>query len=268
MEIGASSSCFYPLETEKAFEKVASLGVPFTEIFFNTRSELDRHFVRELARIKDYYGTKVVSVHPFRSFSEGHDLFSEYKRRYTDALEDYKRYFEAMNVLGARYLVLHGTKFELKIPKEEYAERFFRLNEIAKEFGCCVAHENVVHFVGQRPEFMEFMKARLGDSFKMVLDIKQARRSGEDYKRFIEIMGSNIVHVHISDFNKDFDCVPPCEEGGFDFGELFGNLEDAGYEGKYIVELYSEHLKDEEQLLDSVKYVDGILKNTCRRSNK
>ncbi len=262
MKIGASSACFYPLETEKSFEKVAAMEVPCAEIFFNSPSELDKTFVRQLCRIKESYGVKVPSVHPFRSFSEGYDLFSEYKRRYTDALEVAKRYFEAMNILGAKYLVLHGNKFGLRISREEYAERYFLLNETAEGFGCCVAHENVVDFVCQRPEFVQFMKDTLGDKFKMVLDVKQARRSGEDYRKFIEIMGKNIVHVHMSDFDEKNDCIAPSEKGSFDFAELFTLMEKVGYKGEYIVELYSQSLKNEQQLFDSVKYVDGIYKNT------
>ena len=40
MNIGASSSCFYPLETEKSLLLVGKAGIRITEVFFNSPSEL------------------------------------------------------------------------------------------------------------------------------------------------------------------------------------------------------------------------------------
>ena len=134
-----------------------------------------------------------------------------------------------------------------------------RLNEVAETFGCAVAHENVVNFSGAEPEFMHTMKHFLGDRFKMVLDVKQARRAGVDAEDFIRIMRKNIVHVHLSDYNSKCDCLPPYKEGMTDFERLFTLLENVGYNGRYIVELYSDNFSDEGEVLTSAKYLDGIL---------
>lgn len=259
MEIGASSACFYPLETEKAFERIAGLGFRHSEIFFNSPSELDSSFLNELKAISRACGTGITSLHPYTSFAEGYILFSGYKRRFNDGLELYKRYFNAASVLGAEYIVLHGAKALREISAEEYAERFARLNEAAKSFGCTVAHENVVNFVGQTPEFMKIMKKHIGDDFKMVLDIKQARRTGVDPLCFIEAMGSSIVHVHLSDFNNGCDCLPPCEKGSFDFEALFRALDKVGFDGKCMIELYSDNFSSEAEITDAAKYLEGIL---------
>lgn len=259
MEIGASSACFYPLETEKAFLHIAELGFRHSEIFFNCRSELKPSFVRELREIKDAYGVDVVSLHPYRSFAEGYNFFSSYERRYKDGIEDYKRYFDAAATLGAKYIVMHGSKKRIDITFEEYAERFGKLNEIAHSFGCTVAHENVVQYVGATPEFMSFMKKQLGDEFKMVLDVKQARRAGVDPMEFIETMKSNIVHVHLSDCDSTHDCIPPGENGDFDFEKLFTELHKIGYNGRYIIELYSDNFLDRKQITNSARYLEDIL---------
>ena len=99
----------------------------------------------------------------------------------------------------------------------------------------------------------------LGDSFKLVLDVKQARRAGVDPKEFINAMGKSIVHVHLSDYSKDCDCLPPCDEGLFDFEELFRELHKAGYNGKYMIELYSNNFSKENEILKSARYLEGIL---------
>ena len=217
MNIGASSACFYPLETEKAFQKICEMGFSHSEIFFNSPSELNSDFVKEMLRIKEHYGITVTSLHPYRSFSEGYDFFSKYKRRFYDATEDYKRFFNAAAELGAKYIVMHGSKHHSEIPLTEYAERFGELDSIARTFSCNVAHENVVDFASASPDFMRFMKEQLGKDFKAVLDIKQARRAGYDYNEFIDVLGENIVHLHLSDFNSEHNCIPPSENGAFDF---------------------------------------------------
>ncbi len=264
MEIGASSSCFYPLETEKAFKEICDLGFQCSEIFFNSYSELNPAFLKELKAIKDGYGIDVASVHPYASFSEGYDFFSRYERRFFDGVENYKRFFEAASFLGARFIVMHGSKGRIDVPKEEYAERYFKLSEKAREAGVTLTHENVVNFSGESPEFMAFMKKNLGESFKMVLDIKQARRAGVDPMEFLKIMGKNIVHVHLSDCSGEKDCLPPSENGLFDFKKLFSAFKNEGYKGKFIIELYSDSFKNKEEIKKSEEYLKNILQSVER----
>ncbi|MBR6567313.1 MAG: sugar phosphate isomerase/epimerase [Clostridia bacterium] len=260
MEIGASSACFYPLETERSLLHIAEMGFDRCEVFFNAHSELQPSFIKELKKIKDAYGIDVVSLHPYASFSEGYDFFSSYERRFSDAVESYKRYFEAATALDAVYIVMHGAAALYDIDMTEYARRFYLINETAKSFGCCVAHENVVNFLSASPDFTRFMHKHLGDSYKMVLDVKQARRAGYKPEEFIDIMKSDIVHVHLSDYSEGADCIAPSEDGLFDFEKLFTLLHKAGYEGKYIIELYSDGFINKNEIKDSAKYLDGILR--------
>ena len=259
MEIGASSACFYPTVTEKAFLRIAELGFRNSEIFFNSRCERDPSFIKELCSVRDAFGMNITSLHPYCSFAEGYNFFSAYERRFSDGVETYKRFFDAAAILGAKYIVLHGAKGFQELSDEEYAERFFRLNEVARSLGCTVAHENVVNFTGATPAFMKKMKSLLGDDFKMVLDVKQARRAGVRAEDFIDIMGKSIVHVHLSDFTSEKDCIAPCENGLLDFAELFRKLNGVGYSGKYIIELYADSYKEENEILHSANYLEGIL---------
>lgn len=267
MNIGASSACFYPLETEKSFQKICEMGFSHSEIFFNSPSELSPDFIKEIRRIKDSYDVTVTSLHPYRSFSEGYDFFSKYKRRFYDATEDYKRFFSAAAELDAKYIVMHGAKHKSEIPLEEYAERFGELDSIAQTFGCNVAHENVVDFVSATPDFMGFMKSQLGTHFKAVLDIKQARRAGFDYKEFIDILGENIVHVHLSDYDANHDCIAPSGKGLFNFNEFFAALKNIDYKGDGIVELYSDSFKDSSEILSAAEYLKETAKKVFNQTD-
>ena len=241
MQFGISSSCFYPLETERSLELAAQAGAKTAEVFFNAPSELFGPLLRELCAIRDRNGMRIAAVHPFMSFAEDFYIFSEYERRFTDSLEFYKHFFSAAQTLGASLFVLHGAR-HLHIDKKLYAERLFRLNETAKAFGVCVAHENVVHYVGESPDFMAFLQSQLGSDFHMVLDLKQARRAEEDPFEFLRLVGEHIVHVHLSDCDALHDCLPP-GKGNFDFPRLFAELRRLHFSGACLIELYRHNFE-------------------------
>lgn len=261
MEIGASSACFYPMETEKSFQLLAERGFRNIEIFLNAPCETKPYFVKELKNIKDSYSVNILALHPYESFGEGYNFFSNYYRRYLDACENYKRFFSAAAELGANYVIMHGAKHSADVCDEVYAERFTKLNEIAMTFGCFMAHENVVNFSGERPEFMALLKEYGKENFKMVLDVKQARKANVLPIEYIKAAGENLVHVHLSDCNEESLCAPPSEKGFFDFAELFTQLESINYKGKYIIELYSNGFKDVEDIINSAKYLERVQQN-------
>ena len=257
MSIGVSTSCYYPLETEAALRKIASLRVKTCEVFFNTWSEIEPPFLKELRQIKEANGIRIPSVHPFFSFGEPYLLFSEYERRYKDSLEFFERYFNAANILGAKILVMHGGKTSSIVSDELFFERFAGLAEKGRNQGITVAQENVVHYRSESPEFLAKMKDYIGPEFKVVLDIKQAGRAGFSAFEFISALGESIAHIHISDYNATHDCMPP-GEGIFNFVRLFNSMKTVGYKGDYIIELYRHNFGDEKQLLNSMLLMERI----------
>ena len=52
VNIGASSACFYPLETEKSIVRAGETGVKTIEIFMNADSEFEPAFVKNMADIQ------------------------------------------------------------------------------------------------------------------------------------------------------------------------------------------------------------------------
>ena len=259
MNIGASTSCFYPLETEKALDKVISLGFDKAEIFFNSSSELEEPFVKELKRAADDGGTSIVSVHPFSSAIENVCIFGEYQRRYDDYIYLYEQHCHAAALLGADIVVIHGALANRKIPIDDdfYFERFRSLVEIGKREGVKVCQENVVRFKSQSLDFLKRMRAALGNDFHMVFDIKQSIRSGYEPFEVIEEMKDSIRHIHLSDNSPEKDCMPP-GRGNFDFRRLFGIMNECGYKGDYVTEIYSMGYDVEKELAKSKKFFEEI----------
>ena len=257
-KIGVSSSCFYPLETEESFIKIAAFDVSCAEVFFNSPSELSAEFIRSLNRRRSDAGIQIAAVHPFMSFAESFFLFSSYERRFLDMLPFYERFFEITKELGADIFIFHGAKPTGSVDDEIYFERFAKLTEIGRRYEVQVCQENVVHYKSESPDFLKKMAEAIGDDFGMVLDVKQARRAGYSYHDFLKTMSRYIRHVHVSDYTEYKDCVTP-GDGVFDFGTFFAEMTEAGYDGAYIIELYKDSYKEEKDVGQAYKNLKKIL---------
>jgi sugar phosphate isomerase/epimerase len=258
MKIGISSASLYPLETEKALDFLGENGVEVTEIFFNSPSELNREFIAELRKIREYHGIEVCSVHPCGSVGEPYFLFSGYPRRYNDSFEYYKKYYYAAAELGAKAVVLHGDSLKGHIPMEEYCERLIMMNQAAAEFGVAVCHENVNRYRGATPENILEMRKLTDDKLKFTLDVKQSVRDGCGVDAMYEAMRGNVINVHISDHNKYVDCMLP-GNGGFDFKSLFDRLKSDGYDGVCLIEVYSYAYNDYGEILESLNKMKKLI---------
>ena len=256
MNFGISTSCFYPLETETAFRTLAELGNKTAEIFINARSEIESPVFDDLLEIKREYEINVVSVHSMASFAEGFFVFSNYERRHVEALEFSKPFFEAEAKLGAKFHVLHGAKKTTDVPKERYVRQLKELIDVGRQFGISVAQENVVHYHSETPEFLRYLADEIGDDFRMVLDVKQARRAKQDPERFVELLFPHIVHLHLSDFSPERDCTVPKGEGNFDFASLFRKMHALGYGGDAILEVYKDAYSDAAELIEGKKWLE------------
>lgn len=259
MQVGASTACFFPLETEKSLDNVLNLGFKTTEVFFNSVSELEEPFVNDLKRNADLYCADILSVHPFSAALESNCIFCEYERRFNDFIGLYQKHFHAAALLGADVCVIHGSVAVQKreLSEEFYFDRFAKLVELGKREGVRVCQENVVRFRSQDMEFLKRMRNYLGDDFNMVFDIKQSIRSGYNPFDVLDEFKNDIVHIHISDNMPSYDCMPP-GRGNFDFKRLFDTMESVDYKGGYVIEIYSKGYDVKKELVFSKDYLEKI----------
>lgn len=257
MQIGVSTASLYPLHLEDAFRELAVRGIKHAEVFANSVGEGGEPYISMVRETMDKYGMTVRSFHPFSSPMESVFLFSAYDRRVEEMLAMYRSFFKSMNKLGAKIFVLHGAILSSKCPPPHYIKQFRLLAEAAREYGVTVAQENVCYCLSGRLEFLEMMKRELGDNAKFVLDLKQARRSGESPFDYINALGRDIVHYHISDGSAAADCLP-VGMGEFDFKKLAERLRGIGYDGSLIVELYRDNYDNFGRLKESVDRLEEI----------
>ncbi len=257
MNLGISTSCLYPMHTEKALEFLCRGGVNHCEVFLNSENETTPEFAKKLKNIADEYDTRIVSAHPFSSFAETFMLFSEYRRRFDETLELYKKFFETSAVMGADIAIIHGSLYPAKISREEYFERFSKLVDAGKQSGVRVAPENVNRHLSESPDFLKEMKNALGSDFKLVFDVKQANRAGYYPLEFAETFKNDIIHIHISDHNSESDCLPP-SKGTFDFRKLISVMDTVNYGGSYIIELYRQNFGKPEELFEYLAFMRNL----------
>ncbi len=250
MNIGVSTASYYPLETELAFEEVAKSGFSVTEIFFNAECERKNSFIDILLETKDRYGIKISSIHPTMSLAESFMIFSAYDRRFYEALDKYRRYSEIAAQLGAKYIIMHGGKPNGILSDDEYCERYMLLKEATLKNGVTVLQENVANHRAGDIEFLRSMRDILGADAEFCIDIKQAVRCGYEPFALTEEFYGNTRHYHISDHSTASDCLLPLA-GNFDFEGFFKFLNNQGYDGSCIIEVYNNAYREYEEVQKS-----------------
>ncbi|MEG1887322.1 MAG: TIM barrel protein, partial [Oscillospiraceae bacterium] len=130
-----------------------------------------------------------------------------------------------------------------------------RLMEDGSEYGIQVVQENVNKHRSADPKFLAKMKLQLGDALKFTFDVKQSMRAGFSVDDFLEAIGKDIVHIHISDQGDRGDCLLP-GDGTFDFSHLFQRMNAFKFSGDYIFEVYRECYKKHEDVIKKYnKYI-------------
>ena len=265
MQAGVSTACLYPQLLEEALYDLALSGIQHTEIFFNSDSELRRTFVDNLARIMRLYGVTCPSVHPFACPMEPMMLFSSYERRVEDMIDYYKRTFDIMGMLGARIFVFHGNHKSHAVEPALYCERFLRLVQAGREAGILVAQENVDRCQSGSLSFLREMKRQLGDDARFVLDVKQAVRAGESPVNMLHLLGSHVVHVHLSDHGERGVCLLP-GQGEFRIRSFLELLYSYSPDCSVMLELYRENFRTITDLLSSYRMLGSMIARIAQES--
>lgn len=262
INLGISTACFYPFETEASLELIGKNGVKTTEIFFNSLGELKSSFIKDLLQIKNAYDIEIVSIHPTFSLAESFMLFSGYERRYYEGLELYKRYAEIAAELGAKYVVMHGGKPNDVLDDLGFCERFAGIAEHVKTNGAVLLQENVAKYRAGNLETLMQMKNTLGEYANFCLDVKQCIRGGYSPLDALELLNDNIRHIHISDNNSAFDCLLPLK-GNYDLIAFLEKANSLNYDGAALIEVYKNAYEDRKEVFESYYSFKNILNKNC-----
>lgn len=254
MKVGISTaSLFLKEDNENAVRLLNEWNIDCAEVFLTSFSEYEPAFAEELKARKG--NLDVYSVHDLNTQFEP-QLYAAHPRVKADAFSWLAKVMQTAKILGAKHYTFHGIArikrtFQENLPAA--AERTREISEFCKQYGVQLSYENVEWALVNRPEVFPVLRERC-PHLGAVLDIKQARLSGYDYRDYLKAMGSNITHVHVSDLAADGTmCLPG--KGTFDFDELFSRLRDIGFTGAVLIENYAKDFKETEELKESYLFL-------------
>lgn len=258
MKVGISTATFFLKEvTEDSFDLIRRLGGDTCEVFLTTYSEYEKSFGELLkARKGDF---DVYSVHSLNTNFEP-QLFNLAPRTREDAERVFLKVLTVGKMLDAKVYTFHGLA---RLKKGAYfdpmstGKRMSELGKVANEFGITLCLENVHWALFNEPDFYKEFK-RFSYPCGAVLDIKQARQSGYDWREYLNVMGETVKNVHLSDVDKDGN-IAMVGKGVFPFKELVARLKDLGYDGNLIIEQYAKDYSDYEEIAESVAYLKSLI---------
>ncbi len=260
MRVGISTATFFAKElTENSFSVIRSCGADLCEVFLTTLSEYEPSFVDVVKDRLKSEGVCAYSVHALNTQFEP-QLFNVAKRTRDDAEVIYRKVLSAAQKIGAKAYTFHGSMRMKKgayFSPEMIGKRMCELGEIASEYGVTLCLENVHWALFNEPSFYLEMKKH-APNVGTVLDIKQARQSGCDWREYVDVMGDSLKNVHVSDVDKDGNIVM-VGKGVFPFAELVKRLEMIGYDGPIIIEQYSKNYENYAEVTASVEYLKKLI---------
>ena len=262
MDIGLSSACFYPkLHTEHSIQTMKELGFNFGEIFLNTQSEYKEEFIRVLLKKKELYEFNVNSVHAFSSSFEPY-IFDQYDRRRADMLKQFKEVCIAAKILGASCYTFHGMRYtDMKgLDTKFIVDIYNELSYIALDAGIKLAQENVSWCMSSNLEFLTLLSQKCKYPIYFTLDLKQACKANIPIEKYIKVMGSHIVNLHINDRDDNSPCLLP-GKGNLDYEDIARSLKSVNYNGKGIIEVYSNNFSNYVELTKVKDFVSKKFNN-------
>lgn len=262
MKTGISTaSLFLRYDNEDAVAVLDELGVGVAEIFLTSFTEYKPEFAELL---KSRMGAlNAHSVHILNTQVEP-QLFNKHPRVREDSFAILADVMRSAQVLGAKHYTFHGTARFKKASRNPANDNLPRMGECIREigefcerFGVRLCLENVewatYNRVGVFTKMKEYYPALQG-----VLDVKQARISGEGYLPYLREMGENIATVHLSDVDENGKmCLPG--RGKTDFVTLLKALKDVGFDGPMLIEAYKDDYQKIEELKQSCNFLEEIV---------
>lgn len=262
MQAGVSTaSLFMRKYNEEALPLLRDLGVPCAEVFLTSFSEYGKKFGRLLAKRKG--SVFVNSVHALNTEFEP-QLFNAHPRVRQDAYDWLQKVLDTANALHAPYYTFHGTCRMKKASRSGenddfnyFIDGFSTLTEFCGKRGVKLCLENVEWCTYNRVGVFEKIAQAVPD-LGCVLDIKQARISGYPYEDYVREMGCRLAYAHISDIDEQGKIRLP-GAGAFDFDTMVRRLQDVGFDGALLIEVYKNDYNDPAELKRSCDFVNELL---------
>jgi sugar phosphate isomerase/epimerase len=221
---------------------LAASGVTTLEI-----STPPRHFdvwepgqIEALAGALQQWSLRVVSIHaPFGGLLDLADPNPHHRMAAVGAIVTAA---SAVKKLGGSLVVVHPSDLERHRHDAagrvaDCARSLATLAENFRALGVTIAVESPLpHLIGGHPDEFAAILDSLDDSVRVCLDTGHTAL-GRHWRRFVEVAGARLIHVHAHDNRGHWDDHLPPGDGSIDWAEVRQTLEDAGFTGSIMLEL-------------------------------
>lgn len=148
----------------------------------------------------------------------------------------------ALKQLGGRIVVVHpsdvvrhGSDVDARLQACSGSLR--SLSESCRQEGMTLAIESPLpHLIGGHPDEFAWILQHVDGSAGVCLDTGHTALGGH-WRRFMEVAGPRLVHVHASDNHGQYDDHLPPGDGRLDWADIARSLRDAAFAGWVMLEL-------------------------------
>lgn len=148
----------------------------------------------------------------------------------------------ALKQLGGRIIVVHPTDVvrhgaDVDGRLHACAASLHSLSEICRQEDMTLAIESPLpHLIGGHPDEFSWLLRHVDGSAGVCLDTGHTAL-GHHWRRFVDVAGSRLVHVHASDNHGQYDDHLPPGEGRLEWSAIAQSLRDAAFTGWIMLEL-------------------------------
>lgn len=250
IRIGMSTSCVYPLETERSFQLARAAGYDGVEIMV-TNDDVTRD-AAELTRLSKKYHLPILSIHApvllLTTFVWGRDPRVKLQKS-----------AELAAAVGASTVVVHPP-FRWQ---KGYAENFLEIvREISGATGVSIAVENMFPWSVRGRSVKAYSPGwdpSDWDCDDVTLDFSHAALSGQNALELARAFGPRLRHVHLCDGSgsqeegRIFDEHALPGHGSQPVAETLQMLASRGWEGDVVAEINTRRAKTDAERLDALR---------------
>jgi len=146
--------------------------------------------------------------------------------------------------MGADILILNGERSTDQARQwAEHVDRLSRLCQLAEEAGVTLAVEpEPLLVIGSSQDALDMIGAVGSPALKVNLDVGHAQITDDDVAASIRRLGPAIAHLHLEDIAGRVHRHLPLGEGDMDFVAIREALDEIGYAGPYVVDLFGQEM--------------------------
>ena len=231
------SSSVGQASTERAVAELARLGYDCVELCLEAADvrpeEMSEARARALRRTLDDTGIGLASL----SYHADREPLAQRAANQARAIE-------VARSMGADILILNGERStDQERQWAEQVDRFGTLAQLASAAGVTLAVEpEPLLVIGSSQDALAMIEAVGSPALKVNLDVGHAQITDDDVPASIRRLGPAIAHLHLEDIAGRVHKHLPFGAGDIDFAAIREALDEIGYVGPYVVDLFGQAL--------------------------